>query len=130
MPNKQTSPQGSRSEKNWNTIYYDYCNLIGHTKATFYKHHGYPTNFKGKKRHTFEPPTTAHYTCSDTNNTGSILGCFVAPIKPDDVMLGVTSTISNPMERSIVVRSQEPQYTQDQTSKSFNCLTKKIMATQ
>ncbi|XP_049378259.1 uncharacterized protein LOC125843061 [Solanum stenotomum] len=42
---------GSRShQRSTRDLYFDYCNWKGHIRATCYKLHGYPLDWKGKKR--------------------------------------------------------------------------------
>nr|XP_033511211.1 uncharacterized protein LOC117275971 [Nicotiana tomentosiformis] len=55
MMSKANSGNGNSSFKPKNnlgrsTLQCDYCHLKGHTKDTCYKLHGYPANFKVKKR--------------------------------------------------------------------------------
>ncbi|XP_075084768.1 uncharacterized protein LOC142168017 [Nicotiana tabacum] len=49
------SKGGSNSMNNFrtrkNTLYCDYCNFKGHTRETCYKLHGYPPDFKSKKKY-------------------------------------------------------------------------------
>ncbi|XP_006342287.1 uncharacterized protein [Solanum tuberosum] len=45
------SGSGSRShQRSTSNLYCDYCNWKGHIRATCYKLHGYPPDWKGKKR--------------------------------------------------------------------------------
>lgn len=60
-----------RSKKNSNShMYCDYCNWTGHTRDRCYKIHGYPSDWKGKKR---IGPNTANFGES-TNSSGESSG--------------------------------------------------------
>ncbi|XP_016436935.2 uncharacterized protein LOC107763039 [Nicotiana tabacum] len=70
------TPQVSTSYKtNKNNLFCDYCNYKGHTRDTCYKLHGYPSNFKPKRKTKLN--NVSQYTRAQTS-IGSSNGGFEA----------------------------------------------------
>ncbi|KAG5606651.1 hypothetical protein H5410_028143 [Solanum commersonii] len=56
--NPPTGTEFRSNKKQFNnnsTLYYNYCNWKGHIRAICYKLHGYPADWKGKRRNNASP---------------------------------------------------------------------------
>jgi len=69
-----TSVSNYKSQKpqNNSNLYCDYCNRKGHTRAICFRLHGYPANWRGKRR-TSPGPTTAANLARVNSTYGSLM---------------------------------------------------------
>ncbi|KAG5595567.1 hypothetical protein H5410_036799, partial [Solanum commersonii] len=51
-PPLKAGPRSSQKSSTKSHLYCDYCNWKGHVRSTCYKLHGYPVDWKGKRRTT------------------------------------------------------------------------------
>ncbi|XP_075111723.1 uncharacterized protein LOC142181931 [Nicotiana tabacum] len=124
--NKGISYYNNNFKPRKNQLYYDYCNFKGHTTETCYKLHGYPLDFKPKKK--FSSANSAPYARENQFSNNPTGGTYGTPINlatasgNPSVSLQVSNSPNNQSAQAAI--GGIPQFTQEQYNQIMQMLRK------